>query len=272
MNAYQELTLRNAGYVETQVQGRIRDTRLLVAGCGIGSTIAEGAARLGFTHFILADGDTVAAHNLNRQAFGAADVGHSKVEALRERLRGINPGIEVLEAGPVTRGNADGLVANCDVVLDTIDFLALDGLVALHDAAQRAKRSVITAVSTGFGAAAMYFPAGGTVSFRDVFGVPEGIDPATLSYTTLFAGFMQRLAGVLDPLVVRVVSQALQVMEDGRPCPASQVAPGAAAVSALANTLLVRLLSGHTLTAAPNLILVDFFKACQAPGLSVVQP
>lgn len=267
---YEVLTLRNAGYVTPEVQVRIAKTRLLIAGCGIGSTIAEAAARLGFTRFVLADGDVVDAHNLNRQAYGVADVGKAKTVALRERLRGINPEVEVVTVGPITRDNAEAVVSQADVVLDTIDFLALDGLVALHDAAHRLQRPAFSAVSAGFGAAAMYFPAGGTATFGQLFGVPEGVDPSTLSYTAVFGAFMQKLATVLDPLVVQVVARALTVMEDGRPCPASQVAPGAAAVAALATTMLVRVLSGQAVTAAPELVVVDFFKACQAPGLSVV--
>jgi hypothetical protein len=38
---YDTFTSRNAGYVTPELQERISTTRLLVAGCGVGSTIAE---------------------------------------------------------------------------------------------------------------------------------------------------------------------------------------------------------------------------------------
>ena len=76
MHPYAELTQRNVGYVSDDLQARIRATRVLIAGCGIGSSFAEAAVRLGFEHITLVDGDTVAATNLNRQTFTAEDVGY----------------------------------------------------------------------------------------------------------------------------------------------------------------------------------------------------
>ena len=67
MLSYQDLTLRNQGYIPPELQEKIRATRLLVAGCGLGSSIAEAAARVGFERLTLADGDSISAHNLNRQ-------------------------------------------------------------------------------------------------------------------------------------------------------------------------------------------------------------
>ena len=58
----------------------------MIAGCGIGSTIAEACVRLGFEHLTLIDKDRVEAHNLNRQDFAAADIGTPKVDALARRL------------------------------------------------------------------------------------------------------------------------------------------------------------------------------------------
>jgi len=48
---YQEFTKRNEGYINIELQQKIKGTRLLIAGCGIGSTIAEEAIRIGFKNF-----------------------------------------------------------------------------------------------------------------------------------------------------------------------------------------------------------------------------
>lgn len=69
--------------------------RLNIVGCGsVGSALAVMLARCGVTKFVLWDFDKVEAKNVANQAFGAADVGKPKVEALRDILIGINPEIE----------------------------------------------------------------------------------------------------------------------------------------------------------------------------------
>lgn len=270
MSAYDTLTLRNTGYVAPEVQARIRDTRLLVAGCGIGSSFAETATRLGFEHITLVDGDTVSAHNLNRQAFVAADVGRTKVAALADRLRAINPGVQV-EAVAENLGphNTDALVAGADLIFDTVDFLDLAGIVGLHDACRRHHRPAITAIAVGWGAACIYFPPDTPYSFRRLFGVPDDADVANASYVAAFAPLVERLASRLDPQVVEVVARALTVMEDGVPCPAPQVAPGAAAVGALATTLVVRLLAGQPVLASPHLLLADLPTLLTTTGIDL---
>ncbi len=271
MSTYAEFVKRNAGYVTEAAQATIAETHLLIAGCGIGSSIAEACVRLGYLHFTLADGDTVSTHNLNRQAFTSADVGTSKTAALARRLRAIQPDVDIREVGMLDATNVQQMVGSVDVVLDTIDFLDIAGIAAVHAAAHAQHKPLITAVAAGFGAAAMVFPVGSPVSFADVFGIPKGAALADLSYVELFAGFMQKLTTRLDPLVVSVVQRALTVMADGTPCPAPQVAPGAASVAALATTLLVRMASGLPVTVAPELIVVDFMGAAVAPGVVVTQ-
>ncbi len=64
--AYEQFVARNSGYVPAELQAKIRSTRVLVAGCGLGSVTAEIAARTGFERFTLVDADDIAVHNLNR--------------------------------------------------------------------------------------------------------------------------------------------------------------------------------------------------------------
>ncbi len=268
--SYQDLTLRNRGYISPELQEKIRSTRLLVAGCGLGSTIAEAAVRVGFERFTLADGDSISAHNLNRQAFAAADVGRQKVAALAARLRAINPGAQVREFdGLVDARSAPELVAGSDLVLDTIDFLDLAGIAALHDECRGQGRPAISAMSAGWGAVAVYFPVGGACSFRRLFGLPESGAVEGRSYVEHFARVIERLKAVLMPEVVQALAQAFTVMKDGKPCPASQVAPGAAAVASLAVTAAVRVLAGLPVTAAPRMMVADMYAVCAAPGVDL---
>lgn len=270
MAAYQELTRRNLGYVSLDIQEKIRHTCLLVAGCGIGSSFAEAAVRLGFEKFILADGDVVDSHNLNRQDYVHADIGKPKVQALAERLRAINPDAQVSERHLfLDAGNTAGIVSEADFVFDTVDFLDLSAIVRLHDEAQRQKKPAITAIAIGWGAGALYFPVGTEWTFRRVFGVGTGGQVKDESYVEMFKPLIDRLKERLDPQVVDVVSKALTVMEDGTPCPASQVSPGAFSVGALAATMVVRILEGREVLPSPELVMVDMPTGLTSPGIDL---
>ncbi len=82
---------RNRIYVSEEEQDKIRGTRILLGGAGIGSVIAECALRFGFEDIVIVDGDKVELSNLNRQNYVKTDIGKSKAECLAKRLLRINP-------------------------------------------------------------------------------------------------------------------------------------------------------------------------------------
>lgn len=260
---YQEFTKRNEAYINVELQQKIKETRLLIAGCGIGSTIAEAAIRIGFEKLTLIDGDVIELHNLNRQAYQLSDVENPKVFALKDRLLGINPQADItIHNTWVTEENAFELVKESDIVLDTIDFLSLEGIIALHDACKKLSKPAISAVSAGWGAGALYFSKTCSTSFRSLFGVPEDGDVNHLSYVTTFKSFIEQLANHLDADIIRALSKAFTIMEDGKPCPASQVSPGAFSVGALAMSMVVRVLAGKPVAEAPNMVLLNMNDVC----------
>ena len=267
---YEQLVLRNAGYVSDELQDRIRKTRLLIAGCGIGSTIAEAALRLGFEHLTLVDGDKVEVHNLNRQDFEAADAGTPKVKALLQRLLAINPSASIRTFnGWVTPDNAHPLVNEADLVLDTIDFLSLEGITALHDASHREGKPIISAFSAGWGAAAVYFPPGG-YTFRELFGLAPNETVKHISYVKQFAYVIDRIRDKLSPEIINAMQKTFAIMDDGRPCPAPHVSAGSMAVASLVVTMAVRLLRGLPVRTAPHMILVDFDTIATLEGINLL--
>lgn len=268
---YHRLTMRNDGYITDSVQEKIKNTRLLIAGCGIGSSFAVLAARMGFTKFILTDGDIIEDHNLNRQFYDADDIGVNKATALARHLHAINPEV-VAEALPeyLTEENLPAIVAKADFIFDTIDFLDLAAIVALHDQCQLQKKPHITALSIGLDAGALYFPADGTVTFREVFGLPLSGPLEHLGYIDAFSKVIERLGRDLDPQVIKAVSKALTIMENGKPCPASQVAPGSFSVASLAGTLMYRVIAGLPVTPAPGFIVSDVHHTLSAPGINLL--
>jgi molybdopterin/thiamine biosynthesis adenylyltransferase len=261
---YATLTARNAGYVSGDVQRRIRETRLLIAGCGIGSSTAVCAARIGFQNFVLVDGDVVDAHNLNRQFYEQADVGRPKVEALRDALLRINPQarVEAIRAN-LDAGNTPAIVGRSDIVFDTVDFLDLPAILGLHHAARAHRVPVFTALSVGFGALVWYFPPDAALSLPDIVApnvaaAAAAQGGAAPSYAGVFASFIERLAPHLDSEVVEQVARVLQLMKEGRPCPAPQVAVGSFAVAAMAVSMIHDMLAGRELPSSHRLVVQSY--------------
>lgn len=254
---YDTFVTRNEGYIRKETQAKIRETRLLCAGAGLGGQLILAAARLGVRRFTLVDGDTVEAHNLNRQAFYFEDIGQAKAEALKRHILRINPEAEVeAVVANLDQHNAAQLVGQADIIFDTIDFLDLDAILQLHTQAQRQARPIFTALSAGDGACVMYIPADAKASLADIIARDVGAarSEQEASYANVFGKIMARIGAHLDRQVVEQVARALTVMEDGRPCPASQLVTGALATAALAVTMMHDLLDGRAVPQAPLLV------------------
>jgi molybdopterin/thiamine biosynthesis adenylyltransferase len=255
---YGAFILRNAGYVSPAAQERIRNTVLLIAGCGIGSGFAETAIRLGYRKLILVDHDLIETHNLNRQNYAASDVGRHKVKALQARLLAINPDADVeAVCDKVTPENAGSFVARSDVVFDTIDFIDMPGLVALHDASHEQKKPLVTAINAGYGAAAFYFSQQKKYTIRDLFDLPRQGSVEGISYADKFAAFVEKISDQVDPLVVTQFFRIVKLMGEGKPCPAPQVSPGGACVAALAGTVAVRIAEELPIREAPDMLMIN---------------
>lgn len=102
----------------------LRSKKIAVIGCGgLGGHIVELMARLGIGSIRAVDGDVFDPTNLNRQLLSRTEtLGKGKAEAAADRVRSVNPQVEV-EAAPVflTRENAPALIRDCDAVMDALD-------------------------------------------------------------------------------------------------------------------------------------------------------
>lgn len=103
---------------------RFRDARVGVVGIGgVGSWAAEALARSAVGAITLIDLDHIAESNTNRQIHALGDeYGKSKVGAMAERIRAINPACTLTTIEEfVTPENAGELLRDVDIVIDAID-------------------------------------------------------------------------------------------------------------------------------------------------------
>lgn len=103
---------------------RLRRAHVAVIGVGgVGSWAAEALARSGIGRVTLVDGDEVCLSNTNRQLHALdGNYGKLKVEVLAERLRAIDPELQVdAQARFLTPSTMESLGAGYDFVLDACD-------------------------------------------------------------------------------------------------------------------------------------------------------
>ena len=88
---------RTAMLIGTAGVERLRQAGVAVFGLGgVGSYAAEALARAGVGRLLLVDDDLVALSNLNRQLYALrSTIGMPKVQAAWERIRDIDPSIQV---------------------------------------------------------------------------------------------------------------------------------------------------------------------------------
>ena len=125
--------------VGAEGQRRLKAASVLVVGAGgLGAPLgmylaAAGVGRLGFVDF-----DVVDFTNLQRQVtYSTADVGRRKLDAMRERLQGINPHVQIdVHETRLDSHNALDILRPYDVVVDGTDnfptrYLVNDACVLL---------------------------------------------------------------------------------------------------------------------------------------------
>lgn len=150
--------------IGTEGLARLRAAHVLVAGLGgVGGYAAEALGRAGVGRLTLLDHDVVSPSNLNRQLLALhSTLGRPKVEVMVERLRDIDPTLELTSIRTFLQPEAaDGLLtmrhptspaglktrADYDFVADCIDSIACKA--ALVAACHRQGVPVISALGAG---------------------------------------------------------------------------------------------------------------------------
>src|SRR2546423_9410703 len=166
--------------VTTEGQKRLKAARVLCIGAGgLGSPAALYLAAAGVGRLGLVDFDAVDLSNLQRQILhGTKDVGRSKLESARDRLRDLNPKIDIkLHEARFSSENAVDLVDGYDVVVDGSDnfptrYLSSDVCVWAR------KPNVYASIFRFEGQATVFAPHLGGPCYRCLF--PEPPEPGTI--------------------------------------------------------------------------------------------
>ena len=108
---------------------KLQNANVLVVGLGgVGAYAAEMIARAGVGRMTIADADVVSESNINRQLIALhSTVNRPKTEVMAERLRDINPNIELTIVSRFIKDDeTDALLDsdNFDYVVDAIDTLS----------------------------------------------------------------------------------------------------------------------------------------------------
>jgi len=113
-------------------QRALKESRVLLVGAGgLGSPVALYLAAAGVGTLGLVDFDAVDLSNLQRQILhGSAAVGSSKIDSARDRLRDINPNVDVVGYDTrFTSSNALEIARGYDLIVDGTDNFATRYLV-----------------------------------------------------------------------------------------------------------------------------------------------
>lgn len=171
---YKEFVSRNWLFIDKKEQLRIKNTRILVAGVGMGSFIAELLVRSGFEDIIIADGDTVSLSNLNRQNYTTENIGKNKARSLAKRLRLINKNVKLEVCEFYLKPNdLKEKIKKVDVVINTIDFDS-KAFLSCHNLCKKYNKIEFFPINLGFGAAVCVNDKD-SIPFQDFFRTKDSV-------------------------------------------------------------------------------------------------
>ncbi len=158
--SYDELFTRNIGILSEQELLTLRDSKVALAGVGgVGGVQLVTLARTGIGHFSIADPECFEASNVNRQ-YGAtiATLGLKKVDVMKDIVHEINPeaDIELFPSG-IAHDNVDQFLKEADIVIDSIEYFALDKKVLLAQETRKRNLYLLTSPTWGYGASLVVF-------------------------------------------------------------------------------------------------------------------
>jgi len=176
--SYKTAFSRHTGLFAPEEQQRLRNSRVAIIGMGgVGGVHLITLTRMGISAFNIADPDTYELSNFNRQ-YGANlhTLGRPKVDVMAENALAINPDLDVNRFHePISPDNVDQFLDGADILIDGVDFFAIEARRLVFREARRRGLWAITAGPHAFSTAWLVFSPDG-MSFDEYFDINDSMD------------------------------------------------------------------------------------------------
>ena len=208
--SYDEAFSRNLGWVTQAEQQRLKRSRVCIAGLGgVGGVYLLTLARLGIGAFSIADFDTYALANFNRQVGATmSSLDRPKIDVMLAMARDINPELDIrVFSDGLNPGNLDAFLDGGDVYLDGLDFFALDIRRRVFALCNSKGIPATTVAPLGMGAALLNFIPG-RMTFEQYFRL-EGrdADEQALRFLVGLSPALLQMSYLVDPSRVDLASR-----------------------------------------------------------------
>lgn len=245
MGFYSEMVSRNWAFISPEEQEKISNTKILLAGCGLGSNIGVLAVQTGFTQLVVVDHDVVEISNLNRQAFDRHHLGQNKALALKSILEEKSEVVEV-EACPVriTLENAKEFISKAEIVVNTVDFD--ETVYTINDIARTQEKPSFFPMNIGWahGFCLVFIPKSTTL--EEMTGGKIANDE-----TKFFPNLLENIKNYrLPDYLLQTFEEVMKSIEERKYPP--QLGVGASCISVIVLDSMVRFLLSQSLKIAPE--------------------
>lgn len=191
-------------------QEKLQESCVGIIGAGaLGSVVAMYLAAAGVGILRIADFDTIALSNLQRQVFfSERGIGESKCHTLAERVSNLNSHTKVkCVCEAITNDNIDEFAEGCDVIAECTDKIS--SKIAVVESLQRLRIPVVVGGVREYQGQVSVFTEASTLSYGDLFPVDPDITlppPGVFSPVPGIVGSLQAaevlklLTGIGEPL------------------------------------------------------------------------
>jgi len=254
-NIYRDMFGRNIGIVSEDEQEKLSRSTIAVAGAGgVGGSALLNLVRIGIGNFRIADPETFAYSDINRQQGASHDnIGSKKTAILEKTMRSINPGVNISSFPEgLTEENIEKFLDGASLVIDGLDFFCLKLRKQLFDCSRQRGLYLLSCPIFGFGTSLAVFSPFGP-SFDKLFGpVPEKIDA---SYFFNFGcTFFPKFPKYIN------IQAYIEAMNKGRPIPSFATSCALSGSVTAAEAVFI-LLNKRKITCAPLVRHYDLFDA-----------
>lgn len=200
--SYDEAFSRNLGWVTEAEQLRLKRSRVCIAGLGgVGGVYLLTLARLGVGSFSIADFDSYALANFNRQVGATVStLNQPKLDVMLKMAHDINPELQVRVFNEgLNTTNLGAFLADGDVYLDGLDFFALEIRRRVFELCAVKEIAATTVAPLGMGAALLNFIPGG-MTFEEYFRLDgQTEDDQALRFLIGLSPAMLQMSYLVDP-------------------------------------------------------------------------